>query len=284
MNEQAAALQEYLRRSHLKHVLDVQQQSDRGHSKIIAVSSGKGGVGTSMLALNLGVSAQEKTLIVDGDLLLGNLGVLTGCAPTTSWEDILTQRHSWTKHLHTLNSSTDLFVGTPFDSEESLRRIYTSKRLAQLIHFWGKEYDLIVIDTASGLTTAVIEWCLIASQIIVMSTPDPAAITDGYALIKSLALTNAPIDVGIVINQYIDTDDPDHIGEHLKILAAEYLETSVSLWGAIPWMPEIALSSREQTPIMLTENAEFAAPFLRQIYTRIQHNSNRRSYEMKHAG
>jgi len=284
MNEQAAALQEYLRRSQLKHVLDVQQQSEGGDSTIITVASGKGGVGKSMLALNLGISAPEKTLIIDGDILLGNLGVLTGSEPTISWEDVLLQRRSWMKHLHTLNTSTDLLIGTPFDSEQSFRRIFSSKRLAQLIHFWKKEYDFIVIDTASGLTTAVIEWCVSASRIIVVATPDPAAIADGYALIKSLVFTDAPIDVGIVINQYIDTDDPEHISEHLKILAAEYLETSVAFWGAIPWMPEFVSSSREQTPIMLTENADFATPFLRQIHNNIAHDSNRRSYTTKHAG
>ncbi len=284
MNEQAAALQEYIRRSHLNRLIAAKQSTDTRHATVITITSGKGGVGKSMLSLNLALSSSEKTVVIDGDLLLGNLGILTNLQASTSWSDLLLQREKWSKHLKSLNQSTDLLIGTPFDSEQKLRTVLTSGRLIGFLNALKSHYDLIIIDTASGLSSAVIEWCMIASQIIIVTTPDPAAITDGYALMKSLALTEIPFQIGVVVNQCTEQDDPEHIAQQLKIMGMEFLETSITSLGYIPWKSEIMQASRSQVPTMLSEDAEMLAPFLNQLRRRIPGTHQQHKYELTHTG
>ena len=264
MNEQAAALQEYIRRANLGQLVRSRRASADHDRRIVTVSSGKGGVGKSAIALNLGVTSGENTLVVDGDFLLGNLGVMQNAAPETSWEDLLLGRMHWTDALHEVDHNTSLLLAESFDSERTLRRTLRSERLSTLLQEWQQHYELIIIDTSAGLGSAVIEWCLAATHTMVVTTPDPTAITDAYALIKTLILSESVSQIGILVNQFLDDEEPELVHQQLLALARKYLDEEIACWGGIPWNETFVQSARNQTVASLgRENTSLAQYFAR---------------------
>jgi len=265
MNKQALALQEYIQRKHLAHLVEARQMGGKDIGTVITVSSGKGGVGKSTLGLNLGLATPKRTLLVDGDFLLGNLLTLTNNRAKTSWEEILTRRLSWETTLLSINAATDILAGQLLTSEDLLRVHATAPVLSELVRQWKQAYDLILIDTAAGLGMRVIEWSLVADYVVIVTTPDPTSCANAYALIKALSLSEQVQTLGLVVNQYRQDEDPRIVYKQLEIMVKNVLEQPLYYWGAIPWIQEIALSARSQTPLLLQEEGREWRPLFLEI-------------------
>ncbi len=253
MNEQAAALQEYIRQKNLSRMTEARHMDETHTGIIITMTSGKGGVGKSTLVLNLGLATQKRTLIVDGDFLLGDLSTLTNQRPAVNWEEILTGRRTWRDAIQPLAQTTDVLSARPVESEKRVGMHTSATVLSRLVREWKQEYALILIDTASGLGMRVIEWSLVANHIVMVSTPDPASCMNTYAIAKSFSLSGEMQKLGMIINQYLRDENPRTIYKQLELMMQKLLNRPLSYWGAIPWMDDIARSTRQQTPLLLQE-------------------------------
>ena len=255
MNEQATALQEYIRRKNLRQVVRERENTVTG-GRVSAVTSGKGGVGKTTIALNMALSNESKTLVVDGDFYMGDLTTFTNESSTMSWRQTIRHPEKWSKGIIKLSDTTDVFA--PTSLETSLKKGESiSDVILRLLKPWRKQYDNIIIDTATGLGSQVIEWCLAADQVILVVTPDPAACTDGYALLKALHVTGDISELGVLVNQYLESDEPAEIFDQLAMLSKQFLDTELRNFGAIPWSTEVITASRAQRPVIhrTTESA-----------------------------
>ena len=269
MNDQAGALRDYIRRKNLSHLLTVRKNADSDSGVVITLSSGKGGVGKTTLALNLALASDRNGLVVDGDFMLGNLATMINEGPRRTWEEILRSPEIWKKAVVRLDDTTAVLAPAPAEDERQFRAVLTTDRVVRLLRDWQAGYDFIIIDTASGLATQVIEWCLAAQKLMVMVTPEPAACTDAYALIKSISLTGKAPEIGILVNQYLPSDEAETVFRQLNMMSERFLERSLEFYGAIPRSDEIARSIRLQKPAMLAEPSDGLSSVLQEVNTRL---------------
>lgn len=256
MNEQATALQDYIRRKNLRRVVGDRKQTSEASGKVTAVTSGKGGVGKTTIALNMALSSDKKTLVVDGDLHMGDLATFTNESAKISWRQVLRRPDKWQDGLIQLSETTEVFAPSSLKNPENSTGSIP-ETIVHLLGHWRKLYDYVIIDTATGLGAQVIEWCLAADQVILVVTPDPAACTDGYALLKALHVTGEVSDMGVLVNQYLEKEDPNKIFEQLQLLSGQFLNRTISNYGAIPWSTEIIAASRDQRPVVHHSQTSF---------------------------
>ncbi|HKJ68707.1 MAG TPA: AAA family ATPase [bacterium] len=270
MNEQAAALQDYIEQKNLSRLIEARHREGEQQGIIMTITSGKGGVGKSTLVLNLGLAAPERTLIVDGDFLLGDLSTLANEQSTVSWKEIFIGRRTWREAVYPIARTTDILAPQPFDSEKFVGLHASATVLSRLIREWKREYALILIDTASGLGLRVIEWSLVADHIVMVSTPDPTSCLNTYAIAKSFTLSGENPNLGMIINQYLRDENPWTIYKQLELMIQKMLNQSLDYWGAIPWVDDIAHSTRQQTPFLLQEAGRQWLSIFREIVATVK--------------
>ena len=204
--------------------------------KIIAVTSGKGGVGKTMTTINMALACAKsgaKVLIVDGDLGLSNVDVVMGLDPKGSLKDVLDGR------LVIGDIVTQTQVGIDVISSGSgvaqlanmtpLSRSFLVHELSRLPDI----YDYVFVDTGAGISDSVLTLNSISDMFVVVTTPEPHAITDAYALIKLMAEDHDRYECALVVNQVINTDEGRRVASRLADVAKLYCGTIVHHAGSV---------------------------------------------------
>jgi len=205
-------------------------------TKIIAVSSGKGGVGKTNIVANLGYllsSMGKKVLIMDTDLGLGNLDVLLGLTPRFNISHVLSNEITIADivvdgpgNLKILPASSGIQTLTHLNLQqlESIRE--------QMLSL-AADFDALLIDTAAGISTNVLFFNASARDVYVVVTPDLTAITDAYALMKVLSLQYGITRFNLLVNQAGSDKEAREIFNHLQLVTHQFLDISIHLKGHI---------------------------------------------------
>ncbi|MCL2840392.1 MAG: MinD/ParA family protein [Defluviitaleaceae bacterium] len=266
MMDQANRLRELMRQRASETTVDIEQPKSAMVARVIAVASGKGGVGKSNFATNLAIQMRKlgkRVVIIDADFGLANVEILLGVSP----------QHTVS---HVLNGEVDMEValttgplGCMFlsgGSGMSALSELTDSQIARLTDGFLRLDDLadfIIIDTRAGLSNAVMNFIKAASDTIIVTTPDPTAIADAYALIKSIKATMPEIEVlQLVINCAINSAEVQEVYEKLNGVASRFLGIKLSLLGSIPYDASLVRAVRKQQPVsILFPNAESTKHF-----------------------
>jgi len=211
-------------------------EQDAALPMMIAVSSGKGGVGKTSIAANLGYvlsTLGKQVLIMDTDLGLGNLDVLLGITPRFNISHVI----SGEKDIG------DIMV----DGPGNMKILPASSGIQALTHLTRSQMDLIneqllssvaqfdavIIDTAAGISSNVLYFNASAQEILVVVTPDLTAITDAYALMKVLSIQYEVAVFRLLVNQVADAEEGREIFNHLKLITRQFLDVSIQYSGHI---------------------------------------------------
>jgi flagellar biosynthesis protein FlhG len=203
---------------------------------VIAVASGKGGVGKTNVAVNLSVALARlghRVGLVDADFGLGNVDVLLGLTPERNIGALLTG-----------NSSLDeLMVEGPagvqiVPASSGLREL-TSFTMAQraivadaFVRLRSR-FDFVLIDTAAGISDSVIDTILLADRALVVTSLEPSAIVDAYATIKVLTTASPATEIGIVVNRVRSAEDATVAFRQLEMASLRFLRRSVKFYGFV---------------------------------------------------
>lgn len=206
-------------------------------TRVIAVTSGKGGVGKTNVVANLAVSLSKvgkRVLILDADLGLGNLDVLLGLVPRHTIEDVLVGTHTLAEIIlkgpagvHVLPASS----GVPrLTSLTEAQQLMIQEQLADL----AAEMDVLLIDTGAGISPNVTFFASSADETMVIVSPEPTSLTDAYALIKVLARQYRERRFKVLVNQAKSPREASEVFGKLDVAVDRFLHVAVELVGAIP--------------------------------------------------
>ena len=222
--------------------------------QIIAVTSGKGGVGKSNVAAGLSIllaSSGTKVALIDADLGMGNLDVLLGVTGGGTLNDVLANRKSIRDVLQELPSGVQLAAGSSASSREHVLDPDSRRTLLSDLKVMRADHDLIILDCGSGLGREVTDFCEIADHVLVTTTPEPTALTDAYGMIKSLAVMGYPGRVSILVNFASDRNEAKQTYARIASVANQFLGKAVYDAGYVLTDPKIPASVRRREPFVL---------------------------------
>ena len=216
--------------------------------KTISVTSGKGGVGKSSIVSNLAYllsAKQELTYILDADLSLGNIDVMFGIVSKFSIKDLLEGKKQIGEIVSEGPSGIRIIPATSGVCEfsnlsDDERRILLSS-VQEL-----PEFDFLIVDTSAGISSNVIYFNSISEDICVVLTPDPASLTDSYAVIKVLHKRTGRKDFNIIVNMVRDEKEALDIYKKLLVVTDRFLDVYLDFFGYIPTDKNIPAAVRRQ--------------------------------------
>jgi len=204
--------------------------------RVISVTSGKGGVGKSSVVANLAMAMSrlgKKVLIIDADLGLGNINVLLGLRPMFTLNDVLSGEKSLAEII--VSGPCGVRVIPAGSGMQKFTRLSREERLRLLneLDDLEEEFDTFIIDTESGISDNVVYFTSAAQEIVVVVSPEPASITDSYALIKLLAINHGERHFKVLINMARDSDEALRSYYRLSSVVGRFLDISLDYLGCI---------------------------------------------------
>lgn len=235
-------------------------------TKVLSVSSGKGGVGKTAVVANIGLSlarSGHKVLILDADLGLANIDVVFGLTPRYNLNhffsgeidlDSLIVKGPYDVSILPAGSGLQSFI--QLDSDQKLKLLDGLDSLTD--HF-----DFLLVDTEAGISENVTYFNTAAQEILLVTTPDPTAITDVYALMKLLSTRYHEKHFNLIVNMVRGEDEALDVYRKLSIVANRYLDISIDYFGSIPFDQQMADAIRKQQPFLeLYANSPAAKAFV----------------------
>lgn len=236
--------------------VNLQQLSDSrsASNRVLAITSGKGGVGKTNIAANLALclaASRKRVLLLDADISLGNLDlvmnirsqynishVVNGCK---SIEDVI---HIGPEGLRIVCGASGL--GRLADIGE-----HEQHRLLQRLAALQNDTDVIVIDTAAGISSSVVGFCLAADHVLVVTTPEATAMTDAYGMIKVLVRKRYEGPISVIVNMARDAAEGKHTYQRLADVARRFLQADLYYAGVLLKDEHLCAAVRVRKPVVL---------------------------------
>jgi flagellar biosynthesis protein FlhG len=210
----------------------------RKYVKTIAVTSGKGGVGKTNLVANLAIALRrlgKEVMIMDADLGLSNIDILLHLAPRYNIQHMLNGAMKLKDIL--INGPHGIRILPASSGVQELTALDEFQRLRVLEEFdaYEGDMDVLLIDTAAGISENVAFFCIAAQEIIVITSPEPTALADAYALIKVLFTKYQEKEFTIVVNSVNGAEEAFKVFRKLSLVAEKFLQISLDYLGYIPY-------------------------------------------------
>ncbi|MGX2041271.1 MinD/ParA family protein [Methylocaldum sp. MU1018] len=222
--------------------------------RVLAVSSGKGGVGKTNVAVNLGVSLSElgrQVVLLDADLGLANVDVLLGLQPKYNLSHVLSGERSLDEIL--VEGPSGLKI-VPASSGIQRMSELTSAEQAAVIRAFGEmsqDIDVLLVDTAAGISGGVVNFARACQDIVLVVCDEPTSLTDAYAFIKLLNRDYGVYRFQILTNMVQDFQQGQALFGKLCRVTDRYLDVTLDFLGAVPRDEQLRRAVQRQTPVVV---------------------------------
>jgi len=224
--------------------------------RVISVASGKGGVGKSSISVNLAISLSRlgaRILVLDADFGLANVDVMLG----------VTSRYDVSYYLRgekTLHDITQLghegvrFIsgGSGVNDLLNMDEDQLAGLLSGLVHMEAP-IDIIIIDTGAGINEHILQLVLASSETIIVTTPEPTAILDAYALVKTIVKRNSSHLLHVLINKCEGKKEAQRVQEGFVEVVGRHLGKNINPLGLIMYNHDVPMSIKRQVPISVSD-------------------------------
>jgi flagellar biosynthesis protein FlhG len=223
-------------------------------TRIITVTSGKGGVGKSNFTLNFALTLQTlgfKVLIFDADIGLANIDVLMGVSAKYNLYHLLKREKTiWEIITHGPKGLEFIAGGSGFNdllrlTDEELD--YFAEQVDQLNGY----VDYLIFDTGAGLSKETLKFIIAAQESIVVTTPEPTSITDAYAIIKMVHAMGHRVQFKLVVNRTTDNKEGKYTADKISMVAKRFLSLDIPTLGFVPDDANVSKAVKKQIPFTL---------------------------------
>ncbi|MBE9607636.1 AAA family ATPase [Acetobacteraceae bacterium H6797] len=221
--------------------------------RVIAIASGKGGVGKTWFSITLAhalARAGQRTLLVDGDLGLANVDVQLGLNPLHDLSGVLTGKLPLEKAILPQPGGFGILPGRSGSGALASLDGHALDHVAALMPRAAQGRDAVVLDLGAGLDAAVRRLAASADTLLIVATEEPTSLTDAYAALKLHDRDRPGGDARIVVNQAQDINSGRRTYEALARAASVFLKRDVPLAGIIRRDPKVRDAIRHQTPLL----------------------------------
>lgn len=238
-----------LRRS-IEEYRKKKQGKEEKRTRVLCVASGKGGVGKTNFSVNLAISLKElgnNVVVMDADLGLANVDVLIGIVPKLNLYDVIFNNKKLEDII--LNGPAGIKVlpgGSGIESLSNLSDVQRRNLSDKFGHL--KDTDILIIDTGAGLSKNVLGFMAVADEVVIVTTPEPTAITDAYSLIK-VAMKYVPkCRLHVVVNKTASERQADIAYQRLSGVVRNFLKKDMNYLGYVIDDNKVAKSVMDQVP------------------------------------
>lgn len=250
MKDQAEGLRKII--SSLEEKDNVVKRNNR--AKVLAVTSGKGGVGKTNFAVNFAISLSllgYKVLILDVDFGLANVDIITGINLKNTISDCIVSGMDINEIINEGPEGIKIISGGSGFYEISIMNDTNIKKFIRLIEKLESSMDFIIIDTGAGVSNTVLKFLMAAEEVIVVTTPDPTAIMDGYTVIKALTLNGYKGKLNILANIVNGRREAYDTYNRLKTVSQNFLNCDLNFLGYLERSDLVIKAIRSQIPFLL---------------------------------
>ena len=237
-------------------------------TRLIAVASGKGGVGKSNIALNYALALQrsgQRVALLDGDTGFANLDILLGLRPHHSLQDVLEGRVALREALIPAPFGLSVVSGGSGALLDQSGATEQMARFATELATLDGLYDRVFIDFGAGFDRSEANLMSLCDELLLVSTPEPTALADAYALIKMIAQEGGVPALQLVINRTRSVADGAEAARKLTVAADKFLRVRTHLLGYVLEDSAVARAVSAQTPFLLAEPHSLAARCVEQL-------------------
>lgn len=224
---------------------------NQNKTEVIAVSSGKGGVGKTTLTVNMGIAMarQGKSVcLFDADTNLANINILLRETPLYTLQHVLDGEKTIAE-IVVRSHGISLIPGasgiTDFNTLDQHAQLRLLKALSELEH----QYDVILVDTSAGIHDNVLDFIQAAQQMIVVVTPEPTSLTDSFSLLRMLRKRQYRKRINVVVNQAESELGARQVFKRFSAAVAKYIGYHPAYLGYVSRDPLVSSAVCSQVPV-----------------------------------
>ncbi len=247
MRDQANKLREMA--INLKNQIEAEIGKENKQTRVIVISSGKGGVGKSTLALNLSLNLcnlGKKVILMDADLGMANIDIMLGLVPKFNLYHFIRDQKPLKDII--INGPSGLKIipgGSGMNELANLREDELNRILLEMGRLDG-EYDYMIVDTGAGISNNVLSFLLAADDAIILTTPEPTSLTDAYGIVKSVTRCGYNGNMFVVVNRVNKESEGILVAQKFKLVSEKFLDLDIRILGHIVQDPQVEQGIRRQ--------------------------------------
>jgi flagellar biosynthesis protein FlhG len=255
MEDQAEKLREMMRRKNSG--LEKSAGREGKKTRIITVTSGKGGVGKTNVSVNMALAYArmgKKVVVMDADLGLANVNVMLNMIPQFNLYHVIRKQKTMREIMIDTEYGISIVAGASgFSKIANLNdeeRQYFIDELETL-----SAADIIIIDTSAGVSSNVLDFVAAADDAVIVTTPEPTAITDAYGIIKIIAteINNLNMGLKLVVNRVKNVTEAKKVADKMINITGQFLNLKVEYLGFIYDDDSVSKSVLRQRPFMVVD-------------------------------
>lgn len=258
----------------LREIMRTKSGFGKSKTRIIAVSSGKGGVGKTNLSVNLAMTFAQmgkKVVVLDADLGLANVNVVLDVVAKYNLYHLIKKQKTLKDILVDTNYGIQIVAGASgFSkianlSEEELN--FFVEEMSGL-----SDADIIIVDTGAGVSNNVLSFISAADDVIIVTTPEPTAITDAYGIVKIIAteVKNSDLSLKLVVNRVNSVTEGKKVAQRIIGISGQFLNIKVDYLGYVYNDPVVSKAVLKRKPFMVVDPNCKASVCVRQLVSRLE--------------
>jgi len=256
------------------HALNLQQPPApcRPAATVLAITSGKGGVGKTNIAANLAIclaNQNRRVLLLDADLSLGNLDLVLNLRSKYNISHVISGRKRMEEIIQQGPKGLQVICGASgLDRLADISEVEQHRLLEHLSRL-QQETDTILIDTAAGISGSVIGFCLAADHVLVVTTPEASAMADAYGVIKVLVRKKYDRCISLIVNMARSPAEGKQVYQRMADVTRKFLQTNLYYAGTLLKDERLCMAVRARKPVVLAYPKAPISSSLATLATRI---------------